>query len=257
MGGSKLNPNNPPPQVEHPGKTENVDPNKKEPPQLAPPLFGLGTVREPGVLGESGFAHQPGVSGGHSGGGDALFGNSPTGVGVHARGGRLAGMFEGNVEIAGNVEVSGNIALTGETSDITLTNGDCAEQFDVVDGQVDHPGTVMVLDDDGLLQPCRVPYDKRVAGVVSGAGQFRPALTLGVTASDHKRVPIALLGKVYCWADAGPKAIEVGDLLTSSSTEGHAMAATEPARAFGTVIGKALQPLASGRGLIAILVALQ
>ena len=35
------------------------------------------------------------------------------------------------------------------------------------------------------------------------------------------------------------------------------MKAADPARAFGAVIGKALRPLAAGRGLIPILVVLQ
>jgi hypothetical protein len=35
------------------------------------------------------------------------------------------------------------------------------------------------------------------------------------------------------------------------------MKAVDPAKAFGSVIGKALRPLQSGRGLIPILVALQ
>jgi hypothetical protein len=51
--------------------------------------------------------------------------------------------------------------------------------------------------------------------------------------------------------------IEVGDLLTTSSCSGHAMKASDPFRAFGAVIGKALRPLASGRGKIPVLVALQ
>jgi hypothetical protein len=35
------------------------------------------------------------------------------------------------------------------------------------------------------------------------------------------------------------------------------MKASDPARSFGTVIGKALQPLGRGQGLIPILIALQ
>jgi hypothetical protein len=46
-------------------------------------------------------------------------------------------------------------------------------------------------------------------------------------------------------------------MLTTSPTEGHAMKACDPARAFGAVIGKALRPLATGIGLIPILIALQ
>jgi hypothetical protein len=56
--------------------------------------------------------------------------------------------------------------------------------------------------------------------------------------------------------DGGYGAIEVGDLLTTSPTPGHAMKATDPSRAFGAVLGKALKPWAAGRGLIPILVAL-
>ena len=47
------------------------------------------------------------------------------------------------------------------------------------------------------------------------------------------------------------------DLLTTSASPGHAMKASEPLRAFGAVIGKALRPLAEGQGLIPILIALQ
>jgi hypothetical protein len=66
-----------------------------------------------------------------------------------------------------------------------------------------------------------------------------------------------LLGKVFCKVDAGHGAIEIGDLLTTSPTPGHAMKAENPLKAFGTVIGKALRPLAEGQGLIPILIALQ
>ena len=65
------------------------------------------------------------------------------------------------------------------------------------------------------------------------------------------------MGKVYCKVDAEYAAIEVGDLLTTSPTPGHAMKATDPAKAFGTVIGKALRSLDAGTGLIPILVTLQ
>jgi hypothetical protein len=57
--------------------------------------------------------------------------------------------------------------------------------------------------------------------------------------------------------DAGASPVEVGDLLTTSETPGHAMKAGDPEKAFGSVIGKALRPLAGGRGLIPVLIALQ
>jgi hypothetical protein len=57
--------------------------------------------------------------------------------------------------------------------------------------------------------------------------------------------------------DARYGAIAVGDLLTTSPTVGHAMKAADPRRAFGAVLGKALRPMPSGRGLLPILIALQ
>jgi hypothetical protein len=101
------------------------------------------------------------------------------------------------------------------------------------------------------------PYDKRVAGVISGAGDFRPGMILGRFDAAAKRAPVALVGKVYCKVDAGFGQVAVGDLLTTSSTPGHAMRADDPVRAFGAVIGKALRSLVEGQALIPILIALQ
>jgi len=65
------------------------------------------------------------------------------------------------------------------------------------------------------------------------------------------------MGKVFCKVDAQFGAIEVGDMLTTSSTSGHAMKASDQIKAFGSVIGKALKPFKKGQGLIPILIALQ
>jgi hypothetical protein len=115
----------------------------------------------------------------------------------------------------------------------------------------------MVLDEVGTLEPSRHVYDKKVAGVVSGAGEFRAGMILDRRDTSHKRAALALVGKVFCKVDAQYAPVEVGDLLTTSPTPGHAMKATDPMRAFGAVIGKALRPLKSGQGLVPILVALQ
>jgi hypothetical protein len=160
---------------------------------------------------------------------------------VLGQGGRLAGRFEGNVEVTG---------------DISLTHADCAEDFDVGACEDAQPGTVMVINNEGTLIPSSQAYDRRVAGVVSGAGSLKPGIVLG-RASGRARTPIALIGKVHCQVDATHSPIEVGDLLTTSVTPGHAMKATDPMRAFGSVIGKALQPLPRGQGVISVLVALQ
>jgi hypothetical protein len=115
----------------------------------------------------------------------------------------------------------------------------------------------MVLDENGVLRPSNTSYDRKVAGVISGAGDFRPGLILDRQGSLAGRLPLALVGKVYCKVDAAYGPIEVGDLLTTSPTPGHAMKASDPAQAFGAVIGKALRPLKSGQALVPILVSLQ
>jgi hypothetical protein len=173
---------------------------------------------------------------------DGVFGESEHGVGVHGKGRRLAGFFEGDVEVTG---------------DIRLTNADCAEDFEVSGAAKLEPGTVMVLTNEGTLSASRHAYDKRVAGVISGAGDYKPGIVLDTQQTSGNRQPIALLGKVFCKVDARYGAIEVGDLLTTSSTTGHAMKSSDSSKAFGAVIGKALRPLDAGRGLIPILIALQ
>jgi hypothetical protein len=198
----------------------------------------LSTTGGAGVWGES-----------HSGGaGVVAVSNQAGGVGIYARGKRLAGLFEGDVEVTGDVRVTG---------DIHLLNADFAEDFTIARDVFVEPGTVMVLGEEGALSPSHSPYDKRVAGVISGAGDFKPGIILDKQPALANRHPVALLGKVFCKVDAGHGAIEIGDLLTTSITPGHAMKADDPFKAFGAVIGKALRPLKEGQGLIPILIALQ
>jgi hypothetical protein len=163
---------------------------------------------------------------------------------------------DGRVLVLANDD-SARITLDAKTGDIILANSDCAEDFDVAEPGETEPGTVMVLDDHGCLRQSRAAYDKRVAGVISGAGTFRPGIILDRTAPVRGRVPLALVGKVFCKVDAQHGEIQVGDLLTTSPTPGHAMKATDPARAFGAVLGKALRRLPGGQALLPVLVALQ
>src|SRR5271166_1902243 len=140
---------------------------------------------------------------------------------------------------------------------VTLAGGDCAEQFDTHGATSPEPGTIMVIDDGGKLRMSHGAYDKRVAGVVSGAGEYRPAIVLDRRASSEGRVSVALVGKFYCKVDADPASVTVSDLLTTSERPGFAMKATDTAQAFGAVIWKALKPLGTGQDMIPILVALQ
>jgi hypothetical protein len=149
------------------------------------------------------------------------------------------------------------IEIDGFNGDIRLLNADCAEDFDLAEDQRVDPGTVVVVNDEGALQPCETAYDKRVVGVVSGAGGYKPGLVLDRSRFDRPRATVALMGKVFCKVDTCFGPIQVGDLLTPSSVKGHAMKAADSSHHLGSIIGKALRPLHEGQGLIPILVALQ
>ncbi len=175
---------------------------------------------------------------------------SGTGAAIYAKkeGGQgHAGFFEGRVTVTGD--------LTAH--DVFIAGGDCAEEFAIAQTVEIEPGMVMVLGQDGALQPSQQAYDKRVAGVISGAGDYKPGIVLDKQQPSEYRMPVALVGKVYCKVDAHYASIEVGDLLTTSPTPGHAMKAVDPLKAFGAVMGKALRPFDAGCGLIPILVTLQ
>jgi hypothetical protein len=180
---------------------------------------------------------------------------------------------QGNISALGNVNAGAHVSAQGNISaqnnvnaknmnveeDIFIANSDCAEEFDVEDSSPGEPlpGSVMVIGDEGSVRLSTSAYDKRVAGVISGAGTFKPGIILDRQNSDSSRPAVALMGKVFCKVDTTNGPIEVGDLLTTSSTLGHAMKAADPFKAFGAVLGKALRPLKEGQGLIPVLVALQ
>lgn len=141
---------------------------------------------------------------------------------------------------------------------LEVTGADLAEKFPASEEVT--PGTVVMIDaaNPGKLCASRGAYNKRVAGVVSGANDLPAGTVLGNLPGHENAPPIALSGRVWVKCDATAQAIEVGDLLTTSETPGHAMTATDAARSHGAVIGKAMTTLAKGeRGLVLVLVNLQ
>jgi hypothetical protein len=143
---------------------------------------------------------------------------------------------------------------------VTIRGGaDIVEGFDSICGTAFEPGTVLVIDADnpGMLTCAEAAYDKKVAGVVSGAGGVQPGIKLGQDGVMDGDIPVAMTGRVYVKATATNGAIEPGDLLTTADLAGHAMKATDADRLDGTVIGKAMGPLESGEGLVLVLVNLQ
>jgi hypothetical protein len=150
-----------------------------------------------------------------------------------------------------------------------LGGSDFSENFDVnvatkasresMTAQIE-PGMVVAIDPlhPGKLTISSRAYNRRVAGIISGAGGVKPGMMMGQegTLADGKH-PVALTGRVYCWADASNGPIEPGDLLTTSGTPGHAMKVTNHKKAQGAIIGKAMTSLKEGQGLVLVLVTLQ
>lgn len=148
---------------------------------------------------------------------------------------------------------------TTRTKVLQITGADLAEKFPSGSEKVE-PGTVMEIDPDtaGQLRMARGEYNQRVAGVVSGANDFPAGAILGHMSGMEDAPAIALSGRVWVRCDASAAAINLGDLLTTSDTRGHAMRAVDRDRSHGAVIGKAMTCLAAGeRGLVLVLVNLQ
>ncbi|HYI34603.1 MAG TPA: hypothetical protein VEX88_14170 [Glaciibacter sp.] len=156
--------------------------------------------------------------------------------------GNPAGHFDGRVFIDGVLEVTGDVILQG---------ADYAEAMTATDPAI-APGSVVSVGPDGLVRPCDKAYDSAVAGIVSGGGGVRPAVLLD---QHDGGLPVALMGKVWCLVDADAAPVRPGDLLTTSSTSGHAQRLLDPAQATGAIVGKALTPLEEGRGMVRVLVA--
>ncbi len=120
------------------------------------------------------------------------------------------------------------------------------------------PGDVLVISTsaDRQVERASEPYSTRVLGVFA----TKPGILASqrvTTESANTGLPLAMIGIVPAKASAENGPIERGDLLVSSGTPGHLMKATDRSRMTGAIVGKAMQPLASGTGVIEIAVTLQ
>jgi len=149
------------------------------------------------------------------------------------------------------LDVNGAVTIRGGADIVEGFESACATAFE--------PGTVLVIDPDnpGMLMCSESAYDRKVAGVVSGAGGIAPGLKLGQEGVLDGPLPVAMTGRVYVRSSAENGAIEPGDLLTTASLAGHAMKASDDDRSNGAVIGKAMTSLGDGTGLVLVLVNLQ
>lgn len=171
------------------------------------------------------------------------------------------------------LEVNGNIRLTsGSGASMTYPDGtvqstawngttcggDYAESIDVTgDRKSYEPGDVLVVDPKlpGKFLKSSEPYATTVMGIYS----TQPGLTgrrVGAPKTGEE-VPMAMLGIVPTKVSTENGPIKPGDLLVTSSTPGYAMKATDRSRMVGALIGKALDYLESGTGVIEVGIALQ
>lgn len=115
-------------------------------------------------------------------------------------------------------------------------------------------GDVLVISAaaDETVAKSSSPYSSAVIGVYSAKPGFLGGSGDG---NDAGKIAVAMIGVVPVKVSAENGPIQRGDLLTTSSTIGHAMKATESRP--GTILGKALQPLPSGTGVITAIVGLR
>ena len=171
----------------------------------------------------------------------------------------------GDVVLTANNSVSGKELRLGTDGTVSVPvlqimgGADLAENFNATDVVKPEPGTVMVIDDknEGKLKASASAYDKKVVGIVSGAGDIKTGMTLQQNEVLEGDLPVTLVGRVYCKAEAINGAIQAGDLLTTSTMPGYCMKASDNARANGAIIGKAMTGLKAGKGLVLVLVNLQ
>ena len=148
---------------------------------------------------------------------------------------------------------------TASVAILNVTGGaDLAEPFPMQEEEIEK-GAVVVIDEKnpGHLKRSTRAYDRRVAGIVSGANGIKPGISLHQEGTMDGDRNVALSGRVYVMADTSNGPIEPGDMLTTSDTPGFAMKVTDHNRAQGAVIGKAMSPLPGEKGMVLVLVSLQ
>jgi hypothetical protein len=252
-------------------------------------VFGvLGTTYSPGGIAV--FGNNTGVTGGGGGGVEGITSSADFGFSFAIRGDAIAStgsavaLFAQTYSPDGTAgyflnRAGGNIIVghVGQNDDQSVfrvdgtgrvfadggfqPNGaDFAESMAVTGNRSGYAaGDLLVIDPTSRrhLALAQKPYSTLVAGIYS----TKPGMlgsTRNMDAPNAKdEIPLAVVGIVPCKVTTENGPIHAGDLLVASSTRGHAMKGTDRARMLGAVVGKALEPLPTGTGVIQVLVTLQ
>jgi hypothetical protein len=193
----------------------------------------------------------------HSAAQDGILIDTANWDGVHVTG-PVGGVYYGagakaneDFAVLNTGEVRSKVGFSAPTNDFAVTmpvEGDRAGY---------EPGDVLVASGSGsgAAERTSATYSPAVVGVYTAA----PAFVGGRSVAADVRsggVPVTILGIVACKVSAENGPIRPGDLLATSATPGHAMRAADSAPR-GTILGKALERLDEGTGLIQVLVTLQ
>ncbi len=154
-----------------------------------------------------------------------------------------------NAQAAGELYVDNDLEVDGN---IYGFGADLAEMIASKDLSLE-PGEVVIIDINNPVNVKRSEgkYDKLLAGVIS----TNPGITLG-TEVHPAGFELALTGQVPVKVTNENGPIKRGDILTTSSTPGHAMKCDDLSKCQGAIIGKALEPLNNEKGTIMTLLKL-
>lgn len=152
------------------------------------------------------------------------------------------------------IDVGSSASCTDYTPGPGSSSGNCALNDvaeDIYSKDELESGDVVVIDENNNehVRLSSKPYDTLAAGIISSSPAFH-------IQTSETGIPLALAGRVKAKASAENGAIKRGDLLITSSTPGHLMKCDDKAKCIGAIVGKAMEPLAKGKGKISVLVAL-
>jgi len=145
--------------------------------------------------------------------------------------------------------------------EIRGAGNDLAESFKVnAEAKKITSGMVVSIDpkNPGELILSEGSFDRKVAGIISGAGDLHAGIHLGdIRDASEGYHPVALTGRVWCHVDPNSPAIAPGDFLTTAALRGHAAKVQDFASAQGAIIGKAMTATNKETGMVLVLVSLQ
>jgi len=172
------------------------------------------------------------------------------------------------LEISGNIKLAGSsgahiVFADGSQQSVAwtgvLSGGDYSESVNISGARESlEPGDLIVIDagNNGRFVKSSSAYSRLVSGVYATKpgviGRRQPR-----SKSQKDEVPMAMVGIVPTKVSTENGPIRRGDLLVSSSTAGYAMKGTDSSKLTGAVLGKALESLDAGQGVIEVLISLQ